>query len=93
MAKTDPPIYCFPINMTTVAVKFCNNLAYLEVFKISGFLLKIRQSTIKYAGMLGCWENRLVDQASDVPSIISFIKSCKIICKNSCNLSLIELQK
>ena len=33
---------------------------------------KIRQSTIKYAGLLDRWDKRLVDQASDVPSIILF---------------------
>ena len=33
---------------------------------------KIRQSTIKYAGLLDRWDKRLVDQASDVPSIIFF---------------------
>ena len=31
---------------------------------------KIRQSTIWYAGSLGRWDKRLVDQASDVPSIL-----------------------
>ena len=36
--------------------------------------------------MLGWWDNQLVDQASDVPSII-FIKSCnKILCKTPFNL-------
>ena len=33
---------------------------------------KIRQSTIYYAGLLGRWYKQTVDQASDVPSIISF---------------------
>ena len=32
--------------------------------------LKIRQSTIQYTGSLGWWEKRLIDQASDVLSII-----------------------
>ena len=32
----------------------------------------IRQSTIKYAGLLGRWDKRLVDQGSDVPSVIFF---------------------
>ena len=31
---------------------------------------KIRQSTIYYAGLLGRWDKRIVDQESDVPSII-----------------------
>ena len=34
---------------------------------------KIRQSTIYYAGLLGRWDKRIVDQESDVPSIIFFI--------------------
>ena len=34
--------------------------------------LEICQSTILYVGLLGQWDKRLVDQASDVPSIISF---------------------
>ena len=34
--------------------------------------LEIRQSTIYYAGLLGRWYKRIVDQASDVPSIIFF---------------------
>ena len=34
--------------------------------------LKIRQSTIYYAGSLGRWDKWIVDQASDVPSIIFF---------------------
>ena len=32
--------------------------------------LKIRQSTIYYAGLLGRWDKRIVDQESDVPSVI-----------------------
>ena len=35
--------------------------------------LKIRQSTIYYAGLLGRWDKRIVDQDSDVPSIIFHI--------------------
>ena len=31
---------------------------------------KIRQSSISCAGLLGRWDERLIDQASDVPSII-----------------------
>ena len=34
--------------------------------------LQIRQFTIKYAGLLGRWDKRIVNQASDVPSIIFF---------------------
>ena len=34
---------------------------------------KIRQSTIYYAGLLRRWDKRIVDQESDVPSIIFFI--------------------
>ena len=33
---------------------------------------KIRQFTIYYAGLLGRWDKRIVNQASDVPSIIFF---------------------
>ena len=33
---------------------------------------KIRQSTIYYAGSLGRWDKRIVDQESDVPSIIFY---------------------
>ena len=33
---------------------------------------KIRQFTIYYAGPLGRWAKRIVDQAADVPSIIFF---------------------
>ena len=42
---------------------------------ISEISLKIRQSTIYYAGLLGRWDKRIVDQESDVPSIIFFIDS------------------
>ena len=35
--------------------------------------LEIRQSTIYYAWLLGQWDKRIVDQESDVPSIIFFI--------------------
>ena len=31
---------------------------------------EIRRSTIYYAGLLGRWDKRIVDQESDVPSII-----------------------
>ena len=31
---------------------------------------EIRQSTIYYAGLLGRWDKRIVDQESDVPNII-----------------------
>ena len=37
-----------------------------------GCTLKIRQSTIYYAGSLGPWDKQIVNQASDVPSIIFF---------------------
>ena len=33
---------------------------------------KVRQSTIYYAGLLGQWDKQIVDQESDVPSIIFF---------------------
>ena len=31
---------------------------------------EIRQSTIYYAGLLGRWDKRIVDQESDVPSTV-----------------------
>ena len=34
--------------------------------------LKIRQFTIHYAGLLGRWDKRILDQMFDVPSIIFF---------------------
>ena len=34
--------------------------------------LQIRQFTIYYAGLLGQWDKRISDQASDDPSIIFF---------------------
>ena len=37
-----------------------------------GFSAKIRQSTIYYAELLGRWDKRIIDQESDVPSIIIF---------------------
>ena len=40
--------------------------------------LKIRQFTIYYAGLLGRWSKWIVDQASDVPSII-FLSSFLIL--------------
>ena len=46
---------------------------------------KIRQSTMKYAGSLGQWDKRLVEQASDVPSII--------LCKNLFNLFFLLFYK
>ena len=36
--------------------------------------LEIRQSTLYYAGLLGRWDKRIVDQAFGVPSIILFQK-------------------
>jgi hypothetical protein len=35
-------------------------------------ICKIRQFTIRYAGLLGQWAKRIVNKASDVPSIIYF---------------------
>ena len=35
--------------------------------------VKIRQSSIYYTGSLGRWDKRLIEQASDVPSIIFFV--------------------
>ena len=72
-------------------------LEYYELEIIAtGVRPEIRQSTIYYAGLLGRWSIRIVDQASDVPSIICFMISCKILCKNPCNLFsyfFIQLQK
>ena len=44
-----------------------------SIFSVMEFL-EIRQSTIWYTGSLGRWDKRLVDQASDIPSIIFFSK-------------------
>ena len=35
--------------------------------------LEICQSIIYYSGLLGRWDKRIIDQESDVPSIIFFI--------------------
>ena len=43
-----------------------------EILDLRDSLAKIRQFTIQYAWSLGRWEKRIVDQASDVPSIIFF---------------------
>ena len=59
--------------------KQCPNLQTFSVLpnlpglhKVLEPTLKIRQSSISYAGSLGHWDERLIDQASDVPSIIFF---------------------
>ena len=39
---------------------------------VSDVTSEIRQSTIYYAGLLGRWDKRIIDQESDVPSIIVF---------------------
>ena len=54
---------------------------------------EIRQSTIWYAGLLGRWEKGLVHQASDVPNIIFFMKSCIILCKNPFNYFFHKITK
>ena len=41
-------------------------------------VLEIQQSSIYYAGLLGRWDKWLIDQASDVPSIIFFIISYRL---------------
>ena len=38
--------------------------------QLKNTIIKIRQSTIYYAGLLGQWDIQIVDQESDVPSII-----------------------
>ena len=101
-----PPLHlCF-------SSKFCGiylQLASMTAITMSGFfiicqkiighfcLLKIRQSIIYYAGLLRWWYKWIVDQASDVPSIIIFFMiSCKILCKNPFNsfsYFFIKLQK
>ena len=44
--------------------------------------------------MLGRWDKRIVDQASDVPSIIFFFMiSCRILCKNTFNLFVYFFKK
>ena len=56
--------------------KQCPNLQTFSVLpnlpglhKVLEPTLKIRQSSISYAGSLGHWDERLIDQVSDVPSI------------------------
>ena len=39
----------------------------------SSMELEIRQSTIYYAGLLGQWDKPIVNQESDVPSIVLFL--------------------
>ena len=39
---------------------------------ISELAFEIPQSSIQYAGLLGWWDKRFIDQMSDVPSIIFF---------------------
>ena len=41
--------------------------------QMTWYKFEICQSTIYYAWLLGRWDKRIVDQESDVPSIISFI--------------------
>ena len=41
---------------------------------VKGETSETRQSKIYYAGLLGRWDKQIVDQASDVPSIIFFHK-------------------
>ena len=56
--------------------------------------VKIRQSTICYAGLLGRWDKRIVDQESDVPSIIFFYKITKIKIKSfECSKSIKSKKK
>ena len=54
---------------------------------------KIGQFTIWYAGSLGLWDKGIVNQVSDVPSIIFFMISFKILCKNPFNLFFYEIIK
>ena len=59
---------------------------FINVYSMTYTRKKIWQSSIQYAGLL-------IDQASDIPSIIFFKISCKILCKNSLNLFFITLWK
>ena len=48
---------------------------------------EIRQSTISYAGSLVCWDKSLIDQASDVPSIVSYrFRALKILYFYCCKI-------
>ena len=47
-------------------------LAFFDHLILSSFTIEIRQSTIEYAGLLGRWDEWLIDQVSDAPSIFSF---------------------
>ena len=45
----------------------------IEPFSSAKFIcIKFRQSTTYYAGLLGRWDKRIVDQESDAPSIFFF---------------------
>ena len=54
-----------------VALAACRRGAVGSCNRVVWCLIEIRQSTIYY-GLLGPWEKRIVDQVSDVPSIILF---------------------
>ena len=61
---------------STNAKDYCHDIWVEQSHGCGGFhlhLFEIRQSTIYYAGLLGRWDKRIVDQESDVPSIIFFI--------------------
>ena len=53
------------------------------------FRVKIRQSTIYHTGLLGRWDKRIVDQESDVPSIIFYtfyrLRALKTLYFHFCN--------
>ena len=53
------------LTTTSVVFSWC-------LLEMNAIWHEIRQSIIYYAGLLGRWDKRIVDQESDVPSIISF---------------------
>ena len=50
-----------------------NTIVSTQPMKEIAVSYEICQSTIYYAGLLGRWDKRIVDQESDVPSIIFLI--------------------
>ena len=56
--------------------------------RCQGTLIYLKSDNLQY-NTLVCWDKWLADQASDVTSIIFFIISCKIVCKNGFNFYFI----
>ena len=82
--------FCFKVQF--LAWCWSNNLHELFIFFADDvYLIFLKSDNLQY-NTLGWWDDRLIDQASDVSSIIFFIISCKILCKNQF-IFFITLQK